>query len=417
LGGNTEMDSNQEIKNYMQGFEDMSELFQKITGEETEKDFMNKLLDVAIKSIPEAESGSIWKIEGTLYKAVAGYLYDEELLNNMEIPFEESYIKNHMDEEVHEVHNISNYNKRKNVFELSSKLHSEHKEIVTIISPLRIKNKIVGHLYIDNFKLEKFSDNSKKMLKVFSNLASTFLSLRNLRDKEKEANELNSVYLSFITHELRTPLTSIIGFSETVLSDDDIEPQDMRRFMRKVYASAKHLNSLIDDISTFNKLNRQTKMKIEQIKFKQILFESISIVEPMTSPDVELNINYKTEIPENIITDGTKLRQILVNIIGNSVKYTDYGYVDINISYNEGTKLFSIEVDDSGPGIPENKLKDIFKPFYRLSKDKPGSGLGLAIVKKTIKSLKGSIDMTSEMGYGTKTLIKLPLKINPPKNN
>ncbi|MDN5343250.1 HAMP domain-containing histidine kinase [Oceanotoga sp. DSM 15011] len=411
------MDSNQEIKNYMQGFEDMSELFQKITGEETEKDFMNKLLDVAIKSIPEAESGSIWKIEGTLYKAVAGYLYDEELLNNMEIPFEESYIKNHMDEEVHEVHNISNYNKRKNVFELSSKLHSEHKEIVTIISPLRIKNKIVGHLYIDNFKLEKFSDNSKKMLKVFSNLASTFLSLRNLRDKEKEANELNSVYLSFITHELRTPLTSIIGFSETVLSDDDIEPQDMRRFMRKVYASAKHLNSLIDDISTFNKLNRQTKMKIEQIKFKQILFESISIVEPMTSPDVELNINYKTEIPENIITDGTKLRQILVNIIGNSVKYTDYGYVDINISYNEGTKLFSIEVDDSGPGIPENKLKDIFKPFYRLSKDKPGSGLGLAIVKKTIKSLKGSIDMTSEMGYGTKTLIKLPLKINPPKNN
>lgn len=411
------MDSNQEIKNYMQGFEDMSELFQKITGEETEKDFMNKLLDVAIKSIPEAESGSIWKIEGTLYKAVAGYLYDEELLNNMEIPFEESYIKNHIDEEVHEVHNISNYNKRKNVFELSSKLHSEHKEIVTIISPLRIKNKIVGHLYIDNFKLEKFSDNSKKMLKVFSNLASTFLSLRNLRDKEKEANELNSVYLSFITHELRTPLTSIIGFSETVLSDDDIEPQDMRRFMRKVYASAKHLNSLIDDISTFNKLNRQTKMKIEQIKFKQILFESISIVEPMTSPDVELNINYKTEIPENIITDGTKLRQILVNIIGNSVKYTDYGYVDINISYNEGTKLFSIEVDDSGPGIPENKLKDIFKPFYRLSKDKPGSGLGLAIVKKTIKSLKGSIDMTSEMGYGTKTLIKLPLKINPPKNN
>lgn len=411
------MDSNQEIKNYMQGFEDMSELFQKITGEETEKDFMNKLLDVAIKSIPEAESGSIWKIEGTLYKAVAGYLYDEELLNNMEIPFEESYIKNHMDEEVHEVHNISNYNKRRNVFELSSKLHSEHKEIVTIISPLRIKNKIVGHLYIDNFKLEKFSDNSKKMLKVFSNLASTFLSLRNLRDKEKEANELNSVYLSFITHELRTPLTSIIGFSETVLSDDDIEPQDMRRFMRKVYASAKHLNSLIDDISTFNKLNRQTKMKIEQIKFKQILFESISIVEPMTSPDVELNINYKTEIPENIITDGTKLRQILVNIIGNSVKYTDYGYVDINISYNEGTKLFSIEVDDSGPGIPENKLKDIFKPFYRLSKDKPGSGLGLAIVKKTIKSLKGSIDMTSEMGYGTKTLIKLPLKINPPKNN
>jgi signal transduction histidine kinase len=93
------------------------------------------------------------------------------------------------------------------------------------------------------------------------------------------------------------------------------------------------------------------------------------------------------------------------------VKYTDYGYVDVIISYNEKKKMFTIKVEDSGPGIPDEKLKEIFKPFVRLSKDKPGSGLGLAIVKKTIKKLKGNIHIESKEGYGTKTTIKIPLAV------
>jgi signal transduction histidine kinase len=187
--------------------------------------------------------------------------------------------------------------------------------------------------------------------------------------------------------------------------------EDMRKMMRKIYASAKHLNSLIEDISTFKKLNKDQEIKVESINFKKLLFDSISIVEPMTSPDVELNIKYDTEIPKNIETDPTKLRQVFVNIIGNSVKYTDYGYVDILISYNKKKKMVIIKVDDSGPGIPDEKLKEIFKPFVRLSKDKPGSGLGLAIVKKNIKKLKGNILMESKEGYGTKTTIKIPLSV------
>jgi signal transduction histidine kinase len=187
--------------------------------------------------------------------------------------------------------------------------------------------------------------------------------------------------------------------------------EEMRKMMRKIYASARHLNSLIEDISTFKKLNKDQKINVDKINFKKLLFDSISIVEPITSPDVELNIKYETEIPENIETDSTKLRQVFVNIIGNSVKYTDYGYVDIIVSYSKKKKMFTIKVEDSGPGIPEDKLKDIFKPFVRLSKDKPGSGLGLAIVKKTIKKLKGNIHMESKEGYGTTTVINIPLSV------
>lgn len=401
-----------DIKTYIESFEEMSQLFQTLSGEENEKTFMEKLLNIAIKSIQEAECGSIWKIEGTLYKPVAGYGYDDEVLNKMEIPFDDSYIYQHLDEEIHETFDIANFNKNASEFyKASQMLHNKNEKLVTLIVPLRIKNKLEGHIYIDNFKVKKFSETSKRILKTFSNFASTFMTLMNLREKEKEANEMNSVYLSFITHELRTPLTSIIGFSETVLSDPDMTAEEMRKMIRKIYASARHLNSLIEDISTFKKLNKDQKINVDKINFKKLLFDSISIVEPITSPDVELNIKYETEIPENIETDSTKLRQIFVNIIGNSVKYTDYGYVDIIVSYNKKKKMFTIKVEDSGPGIPEEKLKDIFKPFVRLSKDKPGSGLGLAIVKKNIKKLKGTIHMESKEGYGTTTVINIPLSV------
>lgn len=228
---------------------------------------------------------------------------------------------------------------------------------------------------------------------------------------KKEANELNKVYLSFISHELRTPLTSILGYSETILENTDLTKSENRNYVRKIYASSKHMNSLIDDISTFNKLNRDENLKISTISYKQMLFESISIVEPILSPDVELNIKYEGEIPENIITDSTKLRQILVNIIGNSVKYTDYGYVDVTSSFDDKRKMFIIKVEDSGPGIPEEKLEDIFKPFVRLSKNKPGSGLGLAIVKKTVSTLKGKIEIQSRLNFGTTVTVRIPEKI------
>lgn len=400
------------IKTFIDSFEEMSELFQTLSGEENEKAFMEKLLNIAIKSIPESECGSIWKIEGTLYKPVAGYCYDYEILNKMEIPFDDSYIYQHLDEEIHEAYDIADFNKNvADFYKISQMLHNKNKKIVTLIVPLKIKNKLAGHIYIDNFKVNTFSETSKKMLKTFSNFASSFMTLMHLRENEKEANDMNSVYLSFITHELRTPLTSIIGFSETVLSNSDMTPEEMRKMLRKIYASAKHLNSLIEDISTFKKLNKDQEIKIERINFKKLLFDSISIVEPITSPDVELNIKYETDTPDYIETDSTKLRQVFVNVIGNSVKYTDYGYVDINISYSKKKKMFKIKVEDSGPGIPKEKLSDIFKPFVRLSNDKPGSGLGLAIVKKTLQSLKGSIQMDSKEGYGTTTIINIPLSL------
>jgi len=397
---------------YIMGFEAMSELLPDINGEESEKEFLQKILNVAVKSIPEAECGSIWKIDGTIYKAVSGVNYEEGILLKMEIPYNNSYISQFNDFDILETSNITKFKgSEEKLGKINSELHQKEENMITLITPLKVQKRVVGHIYLDNYRLKSFSESSKKILNVFKNFSSTFLTLKYLRDLEKEANELNKVYLSFISHELRTPLTSILGYSETILENTDLTKSENRNYVRKIYASSKHMNSLIDDISTFNKLNRDENLKISTISYKQMLFEAISIVEPILSPDVELNIKYEGEIPENIITDSTKLRQILVNIIGNSVKYTDYGYVDVTSSFDDKRKMFIIKVEDSGPGIPEEKLEDIFKPFVRLSKNKPGSGLGLAIVKKTLSTLKGKIEIQSKVNFGTKVTVRIPEKI------
>lgn len=398
---------------FMETFQEMVDLFQGINWDESEKDFLTKLLKIAIKIIPEAEYGSIWLIKGALYEAIVGIGYDEDLIKEMVVPFNESYVSNHMDKDLIEVQNILNYNSPEtDLYKISKKLHKETNQMVTLISALKNKDNVIGHIYIDSYHVDSFDDNSKKMLRMFSNLASIFLTLKILRDSEKETVETNSNYLSFISHELRTPMTSIIGFAETILNNEDLNKDEIRSIIRKILFSTKHMNSLLDDISTFNKLNKEKRLNLEKLNLKKLLYQVLSMLEPTASPDVEINLDFPLDIPVDIETDETKLNQVLVNVIGNAMKYTTEGSIDIRVGYESHTKHFLIEVKDTGPGIPEDKLKDIFRPFFRVSKDKPGSGLGLAIVKKNLKMLKGSVEVKSKIGKGTTFLIKIPQSIS-----
>jgi two-component system phosphate regulon sensor histidine kinase PhoR len=399
----------------LSNFELMAELSSKFTGEENEKEFMKKLLSVAVKSIPEAEAGTIWLIDNTLYKAVAGYNYDEKILENLISPLEDSYIYKYINSlDIIEIDSFKEFKSPSRFFKDNVQvLHAKHETMITLACPLKVSEKVVGHIYIDNFKLKKFSETAKKSLKIFGSFASTFLTLKYLRDEEKKANELNRIYLSFITHEVRTPLTSILGYSEGILrSKNDLSKEEILELVRKIYLSSKHMNSLISDLSTFNKLNREEELTINELHLKFLIYESISIVEPQLSPDVELNIKFGENIPEMIETDPIKMKQILVNIVGNAIKYTDEGFVNVYIDFDSKTKEYIITVEDSGPGIPKEKLEEIFKPFVRLAKNKPGSGLGLAIVKKLIEKLKGRIYIDSEVNKGTKVELRFPQRIS-----
>ncbi|KLO21403.1 MULTISPECIES: sensor histidine kinase [unclassified Marinitoga] len=399
----------------LSNFELMAELSTKFTGEENEKEFMKKLLSVAIESIPEAEAGTIWLIDNTLYKAVAGYNYNDDVVKNLVVPLEDAYIYKYIDfVDIIEIKSFEEFHSPSKLFKDTVKtLHAKHESMITLAYPLKVAGKVKGHIYIDNFKLKKFSETAKKSLKIFGSFASTFLTLKSLRDEEKNANELNSIYLSFITHEVRTPLTAILGYAESILrGKDELSKEEIVDLVKRIYMSSKHMNSLISDLSTFNKLNREEELNITELHLKFLIYESISIVEPQLSPEVELNIKFKENIPEMIETDPLKMKQILVNIVGNAIKYTDRGYVNVNVDFDEKTKEYIILVKDSGPGMPEDKLEDIFKPFVRLAKNKPGSGLGLAIVKKLIEKLKGRINIESKIDFGTTIELRFPQKIN-----
>ncbi|WGS63991.1 GAF domain-containing sensor histidine kinase [Marinitoga aeolica] len=399
----------------LSNFELMAELSLKLTGEENEKEFMKKLLSVAIESIPEAEAGTIWLIDNTLYKAVVGYNYNDDVVENLVVPLEDSYIYKYMNSmDIIEIDSFEEFKSPSRLFKENLKvLHAKHETMITLAYPLKVGNTIKGHIYIDNFQLKKFSETAKKSLKIFGSFASTFLTLKSLRDEEKKANELNRIYLSFITHEVRTPLTAILGYAESILrGKEDFSKEEVVDLVKRIYLSSKHMNSLISDLSTFNKLNREEELNINELHLKFLVYESISIVEPQLSPDVELNIKFGENIPEMIETDPIKMKQILVNIVGNAIKYTDEGYVNVYIDFDRKTKEYIILVKDSGPGMPKEKLEEIFKPFVRLAKNKPGSGLGLAIVKKLIEKLKGRIHINSEINKGTTVELRFPQRIS-----
>ena len=394
---------------YIENLQEMAQLFQQINWDESEKDFLDKLLKIAIKIIPEAECGSIWLIKGALYKAIVGEGYDQELLSKMEVPLSEAFVNKYMKSDILEVKNIMDYNTPETeLHKISRTMHKNNKNMVTLIATLKYGDNVVGHIYIDSFHVNSFDEGSKKMLEMFSNLASTFLTLKFLRDSERESTELNTNYLSFISHELRTPLTAIIGFAETILANKSMPKKEIIDIIKKILLSAKHMNSLIEDISTFNKLNRETTIHLEKVNLKRLIYEVLSILEVAASPEVEIIFNYPADIPTEIETDSTKLKQVFMNIIENAIKYTNKGYVRIDVDYETNTKHFIVTIKDTGPGIPKEYLKDIFKPFLRLSKDKPGSGLGLAIVKKNIDILKGNIEVESELSVGTTFRIRIP---------
>jgi len=394
---------------YIENLQEMAQLFQQINWDESAKDFLDKLLKIAIKIIPEAECGSIWLIKGALYKAIVGEGYNQELLSKMEVPVSDAFVSKYMNSDILEVKNIIDYNTPEtDLYKISKMMHKKNNNMVTLIATLKNGDQVAGHIYIDSFHIESFDEGSKKILEMFSHLASTFLTLKFLRDAERESAELNANYLSFISHELRTPLTAIIGFAETILANKDMTKKEIINIVKKILLSAKHMNSLIEDISTFNKLNRETTLHLEKVNLKKLIYEVLSILEVSASPNVEIVFNYPTDIPTEIETDSTKLKQILMNIIENAIKYTNQGYVRIDVNYENNTKHFIITIQDTGPGIPEEELKDIFKPFLRLAKDKPGSGLGLAIVKKNIEILKGDIEVESKLSVGTTFKIRVP---------
>ncbi len=221
------------------------------------------------------------------------------------------------------------------------------------------------------------------------------------------ASETKSEFLANMSHEIRTPLTAIIGFAETLLQSD--QPMKERtKSIRTIIRNGDHLLHIINDILDLSKIEAE-KIEFEHVKFSP--FHTLADVESLvrmqtTNKKLAFDIHYNFPLPAYINSDPLRLKQILLNICCNAIKFTHSGFIHINIGYDRDNEELWFEVADSGIGMDEPEIKKVFDTFTQAdlstTKEYGGTGLGLTISKYLAEQLGGTITVTSQPGVGSK---------------
>jgi len=235
--------------------------------------------------------------------------------------------------------------------------------------------------------------------------------------KAEEARQLKERFAANISHEIRTPLNLIMGFSEVmhvspeVYSDGSFSPK-LRRDIFQIYRSSRYLLDMIDDILALSQVEMsQFSIHLDDVDLKQFLGDTLDIAEGLfRGSTLTLETNFAPSLPP-IAIDRTRIRQALINLLSNARRFTDQGTITLSVWVEEPQVYF--EVQDTGTGIPDDKLKYIFDEFYQvdysLSRSHGGAGLGLAITKRFVEAHGGSIWVNSSEHHGSTFTFTLPL--------
>jgi PAS domain S-box-containing protein len=237
--------------------------------------------------------------------------------------------------------------------------------------------------------------------------------LRLARDEAEAANRAKSVFLANMSHELRTPLNAILGFSHMMQRDETLS-NEQHETLNIINNSGEHLLNLINDVLEIAKIEAG-KLQLEIAPFD--LHTMVNEVTDMMrlraqQKGIQLELNQSDKTPQYIKSDEARLRQILVNLVSNAVKFTTVGNVTIRLDIkNNIQRLLIIDVADTGPGISAKDKQRLFNPFEQLREGKAqtGTGLGLSIVKHFIQLMGGNITVESSIGKGSLFHVEVPL--------
>jgi signal transduction histidine kinase len=234
-------------------------------------------------------------------------------------------------------------------------------------------------------------------------------------EKLEEASKLKSQFLANVNHELRTPVSAIIGYGHLVLRATEGQISQLQREnLQDLLHNAERLLNQIDSLLEFSKIEAgKVEVNVEPVKVKEVIHAAISTIEPnLTGGSVRFVPEIAPELPA-LNTDREKLRQIILNLLDNAVKFTDQGEIKITASPQNGS--LKLAVSDTGIGISKEELNKIFEEFHRgdswSTKKYRGTGLGLAIVKKFVNLLGGEISVESEVGKGSVFTVTLPIDL------
>lgn len=240
-----------------------------------------------------------------------------------------------------------------------------------------------------------------------------------LAEEANMANRQKSEFLANMSHEIRTPMTAILGYTDLLLGEDGLDkaPSQRRMAFESIRRNGNHLLSIINDILDMSKIEAG-KMVLERIQAepRQLVNDVVTALEERaSSKGLEFKLHFNSVLPPTILTDPTRLRQILINLVGNAIKFTEAGSVALDVSYDALAQVIEFVVVDTGIGMDKDQLQLIaeFNSFTQASAGMTrkfgGTGLGLSISHALANLLGGTLDVTSEFGVGSAFTVRLPV--------
>ena len=288
-----------------------------------------------------------------------------------------------------------------------------------LAAPMMRDGDATGVLVVARRRVEPFTEQQIDLISTFADQA--VIAIENVRlfdeiqDKSRqleEASKHKSQFLANMSHELRTPLNAIIGYTELILDGIYGEtPEKTLTVLKRVESNGRHLLGLINDVLDFSKIEAgQLKLALAEYSMKDVVHKVYSAVEPLAA---KKNLGFKLDVPPDMPAghgDEQKLTQVLLNLVGNAIKFTDTGEVAIKVAPANGS--FSVAVHDTGPGIDPANQEKLFEEFQQadnsITKAKGGTGLGLAISRRIIEMHGGRLWVDSSPGNGAVFTFTIP---------
>ena len=286
-----------------------------------------------------------------------------------------------------------------------------------LIVPIKVRDATLGTILLARSRQQRaFDDEDLEFAESFAARAGLALTNARLYGEAQEANRTKADFLAVMSHELRTPLTAIFGYTE-LLSTGVAGPMSdtQRAHLDRIHGSASQLLTIIEDILAYARTEAgRDEVHADVFRLSEVISEALMVVRP-NAEKKELLLEASIAEDAPLHTDRAKLRQIVINLLGNAIKFTDHGSVRVHATADEGE--CRITVEDTGVGIQQGDLDRIFEPFRQLepsmTRRAGGTGLGLAVSRRFAALLGGTITVQSTPGQGSRFTVVLPLSGTP----